>query len=199
MIPKMDETQAECFRLFVELGDTRTINKLLEKTQELELGVTKRQLVRWSTQHRWVDHAKHTSAVVASKVEETLIEDSITRNRKLVNALRVLQDRFIERIGIDPNDPNLSDVDRARAIDPDFRDFSEAVKQERLILGDPTERREDVLTSRLVVELGENELLEAARAIASKRYGLPTQDELRAIAQRTETIDYIEPEQVADQ
>jgi len=57
---------------------------------------------------------------------------------------------------------------------------------ERLILGDPTERHEDVKTSHLVVELGESELLDAARAIASKRYGLPTAEQIEAIRERAE-------------
>jgi hypothetical protein len=56
-------------------------------------------------------------------------------------------------------------IDSVDAFDPDFRDFQEAAKMERLILGDPTERREDVKTSRLIVELGESELLDAARTI----------------------------------
>jgi len=192
MIPKMDATQAECFRLFVELGDARTLPKLFKQVTEIHLGVTKRQLARWSQTYRWTEHAKLTSAVVAEKVGESLIEDSVERNRKLITALRVIQDRFIERVAIDPTSPYLTDIQRARAIDPDFKDFGEAVKQERLILGDPTERREDVTTSRLIVELGESELLEAARAIASKRYGLPTAEEIKAIAQRTkETIEQV--------
>ena len=86
-----------------------------------------------------------------------------------VTTLRAIQTKFIESID---------------GFDPDFRDFQEAAKMERLILGDPTERREDVKTSRLIVELGESELLEAARAIASKRYGLPTNQEIVAIQRR---------------
>ncbi len=101
--------------------------------------------------------------------------------------MREVQERFIERIAIDPTDPDLTEVEASRAIDPDFRDFCESIKLERLILGDPTERREDVKASRLVVELGEAELLHADRAIAAKRYGLPTEADLDAIRARAES------------
>jgi hypothetical protein len=62
---------------------------------------------------------------------------------------------------------------------------------ERLILGDPTERHEDVKTSRLIVKLGESQLLAAAQAIAAKRYGLPTARDVAAIRRYADpnTID----------
>jgi hypothetical protein len=162
----MNNTQAECFRLFVELGDGRNIPALHRHLTALEMGVSLRQLLRWSAQYRWTDQAKKTTADIAAKVEEAMLEDGITWARKQIAALRAIQAKFIESIdGFDPN----------------FRDFQEAAKMERLILGDPTERREDVKTSRLTVELGEAELLNAARMIAAKRYGLPTEAGINAI------------------
>jgi hypothetical protein len=167
--PVMDETQIACFRLFVELGERRSIPALHREVAALEMNVSLRQLLRWSAQHRWTEQTKKTTAVVAGKVEEAMIEDSVAWARKQIVALRAIQAKFIESI---------------EGFDPDFRDFQEAAKMERLILGDPTERREDVKTSRLVVELGEAELLAAARAIASKRYGLPSEAEIEALTAR---------------
>ena len=46
MIPKMDETIGHCFRLYVELGEKRSIPKLWKHVQTLDLGVTLRQLER---------------------------------------------------------------------------------------------------------------------------------------------------------
>ena len=186
MIQKMDETIGHCFRLYVELGEKRSIPKLWKHVQTLDLGVTLRQLERWSQQYHWRESAVKTVEVIAQRTEEVLLEDSVSRARKLITGLRSIQDKFIERLAIDPHDPLLDDKQKMRAIDPDFRDFQEAVKLERLILGDPTERREDVTTSRLVVELGESELLDAARAIAAKRYGLPTPADIKAIAMTIE-------------
>jgi hypothetical protein len=165
----MDKTQVECFRLFVELGDGRSIPALHRHVTALEMNVSLRQLLRWSAQYRWTEQAKKTTAVIAAKVEELMLEDSVAWARKQITALRAIQTKFIESID---------------AFDPDFRDFQEAAKMERLILGDPTERREDVKTSRLIVELGESELLDAARAIASKRYGLPTPKDIALIRER---------------
>jgi hypothetical protein len=162
----MDARQAECFRLFVELGDARSIPALHRHVTALGAEVSLRQLLRWSAEYRWTEQAKKTTAVIAAKVEEAMLEDSVAWARKQVIALRAIQTKFIDSIDV---------------FDPDFRDFQEAAKMERLILGDPTERREDVKTSRLVVELGESELLEAARAIASKRYGLPTPEDIATI------------------
>jgi hypothetical protein len=167
----MSKTQAECFRLFVEMGDGRNIPALYRHVTALGLEVSLRQLLRWSAQYRWTEQAKKTTAVIAAKVEEAMIEDGVAWARKQIAALRAIQLKFIESID---------------AFDPDFRDFQEAAKMERLILGDPTERREDVKTSRLVVELGESELLEAARTIAARRYGLPTGEEIAAIRERAD-------------
>ena len=164
--PTMDATQIACFRLFVEMGDGRSIPALHRRVTVLEMNVSLRQLLRWSAQYRWTEQAKKTTAVVAAKVEEAMLEDSVAWARKQIAALRAIQTKFIERID---------------GYEPDFRDFQEAAKMERLILGDPTERHEDVKTSRLIVELGEAELLAAARAIASKRYGLPTEAEIEAL------------------
>jgi len=182
----MDAAQISIYEMFVELGDKRNIPKLYALCNEQNLGVTRRQLERWCLIYRWREQAKKSTATIARKTEEVLLEDSISRARKLISGLRSIQDRFIVRVAIDPLDPKLTDEQRQRAIDPDFRDFQEAVKLERLILGDPTERREDVTTSRLVVELGESELLAAARSIAAKRYGLPTEEDIKAIKDRAE-------------
>jgi hypothetical protein len=190
MMDAMDSTQQECFRLYVEMGDGRNIPKLHKIIEKLNMGVTLRMLQRYCIKYRWNENANKTAAVVAQRVEEVLVEDGVTRARKLINGLRQIQDRFITKIALDPLDPTLTDAQKLRAIDPDFRDFQDAVKLERLILGDPTERREDVTVSRIQLELGESELLEAARLLASKRYGLPTDQEIRNVTERhTETVD----------
>jgi hypothetical protein len=162
----MDDTQIACFRLFIELGEGRSIPALHRQVTALEINVSLRQLLRWSAHYRWTKQAKKTTAVVAAKIEEAMIEDSVARVRKVIAGLRTIQDRFIE--GID-------------ALDPDFRDFQDAVKMERLMLGDPTDRREDGKTPRLAVELSESELLAAVRAIAAKRYGLPRLEDIATI------------------
>lgn len=188
----MDTIQAQCFRLFVEMGPGRSIPKLAKLCAENDMNVTERMLKRWSIKFHWHEAAKKTTEDVAQRVEEEMIEDQASRSRKLITGLRRLQDRFIEKIAIDPNDPKLSDEERRRALDPDFRDFQDAVKLERLIMGDPTERREDVMVTRLQLELGPNELLEAARQIASRRYGLPSDDEIAALQSATiegETVE----------
>jgi hypothetical protein len=175
--PVMDETQVACFRLFVELGGRRSIPALYKHVAGLGMNVSLRQLLRWSAQYRWTQQAKKTAAVVSAKVEEAMIEDSVAWSRKQLVALRAIQAKFIQGI---------------ESFDPDFRDFQDAAKMERLIVGDPTERHEDVKTSRLVVELGEAELLDAARMMAAKRYGLPTDREIEAIRARAEcdTIEH---------
>jgi histone H3/H4 len=185
-IEPMDDTQALCFRVFVEMGPERRIPRLAKLDKIRALNVTERMLKRWSTKFRWTEMATKTTNDLAAKVGEILLEDSVTRARKLIRASRLIQDRFIERLAIDPEDVFLDDKQKAKAFVPDYRDFQDAVKLERTILGDPLEgNKDDKLASRLVQELGENELMRAAREIASKRYGLPTSDELLALAERT--------------
>src|ERR1035438_8137761 len=80
--PVMDARQSECFRLFVELGDGRSIPALYRHTTALGMEVSLRQLLRWSAQYRWTEHAKKTTAVIAAKVEELMLEDSVAWARK---------------------------------------------------------------------------------------------------------------------
>jgi hypothetical protein len=169
----MDEMQSECFRMYTTIPHRKTVPKLFEMCKELEMGVTLRQLMRWSNQFKWPLLAKESAAALAQKVQAEMEPVLVDHAIKQLNALHMLQDRFIERMLIDPNDPNLTQAQRERAIDPDFKEFAESVKLERLILGDPTERREDVATSRVVLEFSPSELFQAAQSIAEKRYGLP--------------------------
>lgn len=188
----MDDMQQNCFRLFVEMGAKRSLPKLAAVVREQGLNVTERMLRRWSTKYRWAEEASKTAAIVAQKTEAVLLEDSVARARVVVGNLRSLQDRFIKRLALDPNDPTLTEAQKARAIDPDFRDFQEAVKLERLILGDPTERREDVTVSRIQIELGESELLSVARELAQKRYGLPSAEDIKNITDNARESDIVQ-------
>jgi hypothetical protein len=168
----MDETQTECFRLYSTIPK-RSIPKLHKLTQDLNMGITIRQLHRWSQQYHWTKLAKESAASVAAAIQEEMQPILIDHAKQTIEILHKIQDRFLQRLALDPANPMLTQAERERAIDPDFKEFAEAVKLERLIIGDPTERREDVQTSRVLVEFTNGELFQAAQQIAEKRYGLP--------------------------
>ncbi len=61
-----------------------------------------------------------------------------TMQRKIsshLEAVNAMQERFYERVSIDPNDPSVTAAQRRRALRPTVRDFYNLVKLERLIMG----------------------------------------------------------------
>ncbi len=172
--PGMSPDQQELFQRYAALGDTRTLKGLYEAIHEEARfsHLSFRQLSRLSNKFKWSELTQKVSEHIvaqAIKAAEPLIVSMV---QKQIEGLHTVQRRFLERLGIDPTDPNLSDEQRSRALDPDFKDFQEAVKLERLILGDPTERKEIVTAeSRLVQAFSKEELLRLALAAASQRYG----------------------------
>jgi hypothetical protein len=174
MKPKMTAEQDEVFCKYVKLegrDKLRQLHAILQADPKFA-HITERQLQRWSTKFKWSDAHDTVSAEIMETARAAVVPLIRSMVERQVEGLHKLQDRFLERLALDPNDPNLTDRERARAIDPDFKDFQEAVKLERLILGDPTERREIVNTgSHLVHELGKEQLMEIAREAARRRFG----------------------------
>jgi hypothetical protein len=92
-----------------------------------------------------------------------------------ISALHMVQRRFIERLALDPNDPNLTEEQRLRIIDPDFRDFQDAIKTEKLIIGDPSQNKEhEVKDSSLLKQLGRADIVKLTIEIAQKQFGAVT-------------------------
>jgi hypothetical protein len=170
----MNPEQQHCFNLYAAMGEGRTANALHAQLQESEKyrHISIRQIQRWSAQFGWPDLAKQVNDKVVEKVTEQLqpvIESMVAEQ---IDALHRVQRRFIERLNIDPNDDNLTDAERARVIDPDFRDFQEAIKTERLITGDPTERREIVERKSVVADqLSQSDLVKLALNAARAQFG----------------------------
>ncbi|MGH7745275.1 MAG: hypothetical protein ACREQ5_10825 [Candidatus Dormibacteria bacterium] len=163
------------FSMYVGLGAKRTIPALFAECQKLGLQVTKRMLLRYSTKYQWSVLAKQTNEALVAEVVAATKPALLDMTKKQLAALHAIQDRFIQRLALDPTDARLTPAERARAIDPDLRDFIEAVKSERLILGDPGERHEEggPPRSRLIMDLSDDEIRAAGMALMANRYGLP--------------------------
>jgi hypothetical protein len=172
----MSPDQSELFRRYVELGDARSLKKLHAGLQSDDhfAAVTFRQLSRWSNKYKWSELVGVADKHIDEQVQAAVAPLIASMVQKQIGGLHTIQQRFLDRLAIDPNDPLLDDRQKARAIDPDFRDFEMAVKLERLILGDPTERKEIVTETRIVTEYSKAELLTLARDIAAKRFGVAT-------------------------
>ncbi len=169
---EMTAEQNAVFQRYAALGDKRSITKLYTTIHTEYPNLSLRQLQDWSRRFSWGTTAKEINAYVVNRVVESLepvIENMV---QEQLRALHTLQKRFLKRLLIDPEDITLTDEQKRRAIDPDLHDFELAVKLERLILGDPTERKEFVLNeSRLVSALTKEELIRLAREATSLRFG----------------------------
>jgi len=174
---KMTPEQQAVFQQYATMGEGRSANALHALLQEDEKykHITIRQIQRWSAQFGWPKLAEQVNDKVVEEVTERMKPVIESMVEEQIAALHKVQRRFIERLNIDPNDPELTDAQRARAIDPDLRDFQEAVKTERLIVGDPTERREIVERKSPVAEsLSKTDLVEIAVEAARRTFGAYT-------------------------
>lgn len=171
---QMTPVQSQVFNMYAAIGPTRSIKALLALCTEDDMNITERMLRRWSDQFRWNEMVQQVNDDVVEKMSTALAPQMLDITNQQINALHTIQKRFIERLEIDPANPNLTDEERARAIDPGLRDFADAVKLERLLLGDPTERTEHVATSRVVAEISQPELQVMARELLARKYGLPS-------------------------
>lgn len=167
----MDPRQQAVFERYVALGNERSLPKLYESISKDDNTISMRMLQRWSQKFDWKNLAETVNDKVAQEVAEAMRPIIKERMREQLSTLQSLQRRFEERFGLDPNDPNLTPEQRLRVIDPDFRDYMDAVKMERLITGDPTERREVNVISDVAEMLTREDMLEVARIAAMRKFG----------------------------
>lgn len=168
-LSEMDIDQQQIFQLFVGLGFDRSLLKLDELCKAQSIKVSYSTLKRWSTNFKWIQLAKFVARDISQKLAKEILPTHLARAKKQLEAIDTLEDRFYERLKLDPDssDPLI----RERAIDVNLSDFFNLVKTRRLIMGDPTEEKQH---STVTHRFDDEQLDAAVDIIAKKRYGLPT-------------------------
>ena len=187
------------FQRYAAMGDGRSANALHAQLQEDEKyrHITIRQIQRWSGQFGWPDMAKQVNDKVIDKVTEQMAPVIESMVAEQIAAVHKVQKRFIERLNIDLDDESLTEAQRARALDFDFKDFQDAVKIERLIVGDPTERREVIERKSVVAEqLSKSELVALAVNAARASFGGYIPPKVTVVTE--EALD-VEPVEIRDE
>lgn len=170
---QMSPEQARVFAMFVAMGPERSIPRLFALTQEHGVGVTMRMLKRWSSTFKWYEMAKTTQAQIATTIADDIVPILRDLTVQDLKTMQVLKERFYQRVLIDPNDPNLNDRDRARAIDPDLNDYAMILKHEKMILADPNESNPDAPKVGSKLNLTDAEIERALGRLVVAKYGLP--------------------------
>jgi hypothetical protein len=172
---KMDEVQTRCFQMYVALGPTRSLPTLFNLTQERKIGVTERQLKRWSVQWRWSDLATLTQQELAKGVADEVMPTLKAELAADMESIRILKDRFHKRVAIDPFDEiafaQLSDDMKKLAIIPDLADYERLLKLEHGVLGGGTENVDG--TNKVTMEFSDDVMLKLLGERARQQYGLP--------------------------
>ncbi len=100
---------------------------------------------RWNAKFKWTALAKETQAQVAVQLIDEMKEELIDMTRDDLKAIQKAKRRFIDRLNLDPDNPNLNDTQKEQALRFGLNDYVNLVKLERLILGDSTTRTETVI------------------------------------------------------
>jgi len=129
----MPERVASAFKAYVELDSRRSLKTLAAKQPRgsRAIAMLKRWSVRYNWQARLVAHEREIAAEMGDEFNKAM-QRKISSHLEAINAM---QERFYERVLIDPNDPSLTAAQRRRALRPTVRDFYNLIKIEKLIMG----------------------------------------------------------------
>jgi hypothetical protein len=130
---EMPERAAIAFVAYVNMGHTRSLRRLVSVCRDLGVSAAIATLRRWSTRYKWQSRLKQYDRRRAAEIQESLEQNYTRTIAHDVSRLRTVQDRFIARLNIDPEDLGLSLSERRRALNVTFRDFCKAVELERLL------------------------------------------------------------------
>jgi hypothetical protein len=168
----MTPEQLRLFQIFVGLGPDRTLKKLYDAAWELGIETKQRTIRGWHERQHWAEMAKQTQAQVAGTAIKQMTTELVDMTREDLATIQKAKRRFMERLAIDPDDPELDDKQKEHALRFDLSDYINLVKLERLILGDPTERTEAVINNRMNEAITKDVLDAAVRQIAKDKYGV---------------------------
>lgn len=177
----MNPEQLRLFQVFVGLGPERTLKKLYDAALELGITTKPRTIRGWHERQHWAEMAKQTQAQVAGTAVKQMTDDLVDMTREDLATIQKAKRRFMARLNLDPEDETLTPKQREQALRFDLADYINLVKLERLILGDPTERTETVLNTRLDSAITKEVLDAAIREIAAQKYGVINVTDTKAL------------------
>ena len=117
----------ESFEFYVALGPTRSYSKVAE-----HYGVTKRTVTRHATDDRWPERLAEVEKKAREESQEKAVEVLAEMDERHLKVAKALQGKALAALRELPLD-KAADVIKALEL---------GVKQERLIRGEPSERRE---------------------------------------------------------
>lgn len=139
----MPERVALAFSAYVQMGHRRSLERLVFLCREIGVKAASATLRRWSVRYEWQLLLQQHDRRRVAEIEASLAHDHSRMVERDAYGLRAVQDRFLSRLLIDPDDPSLTRAQRRRAMNPTFRDFRKAVELERMLLhtAEPAQRR----------------------------------------------------------
>jgi hypothetical protein len=153
--------------MYVALGAERTVDKVIELVKATpDIKASPSTIRRWSWRLRFHEMAERTDAKVVAGVAEAALPIHRERVSRDLHYINIMKEDFYRRID-------------AGKIHIDLPEFLALLKSEALLLGDPTERREEVHTTKLQHELNltDSQLKAILRVTAAAEFGLPPPDD----------------------
>jgi len=121
----MSHLPTDAFSQYLAMGPERSYEALARR-----LGVTKRTVTRTATKERWQERIVKIEQQARERADEAAIETLQAINARHLKMLRAIQGKALQALQALPL---ATGMDAVRSIEI-------AIKQERLILGEPSER-----------------------------------------------------------
>jgi hypothetical protein len=121
----MNRVPTDAYQHYVSLGPQRTYEALAR-----HYGVSKRAITKRASREQWQERLSKVEAQARDRFDEKLAETLEAVNGRHLKTLRLVQAKAIEALRSMPLQSAMSAI---RALDM-------AIKQERVILGEPNER-----------------------------------------------------------
>ncbi len=112
------------FEYYVALGHGRSL-ALVAKA----FSVSEQAVFGWSSAFKWQKRLQEREKIVAEKLAGKAVEDEADMRHRQLTICKAVQGAFVERL-------------KGKSVQITARDFVEAAKLERLVVGKPTERSE---------------------------------------------------------
>lgn len=112
LLKGMPERVAGAFKGYIELGPGRSLKTLAAKQPYGSKAIA--MLKRWSVRYHWQARLAAYERETVAQMEAEFNRVMQSKIRSQLEAINAMQERFYERVLIDPNDPSLTAAQRRR-------------------------------------------------------------------------------------
>lgn len=153
----MNAREAKAFKVYLGLGEKRSLTKLAEALGE---GYSLHTVGLWCKRFKWVELIGTTNEEIQSEVKQYVTAGLANRVERALQFLEKLEEKFYKKV-------NKGEIDVG------LDEFMQVLRARAMLTGMPVERTETTVTHKVQVDVADIAVLQQAlRAQASRQLGL---------------------------